>query len=185
MAIESACIPLPSEIIMPFSGYLVSVGEMRLFPVALAGAVGNVIGSAAAYAAGYYGGRPFLLRWGPWLLITPEEIASAERWFARWGDRVVFYSRLLPVVRTFISLPAGVALLPFFRFLVLTFAGAFPFSLLLAYLGLWMGEHWTTIGPLFHRFSGFLVGVFAVALLWFYGRRVQAIRRATAGRRTR
>lgn len=175
MAIEGTCIPFPSEMIMPFAGYLVFLGEMSLFPVALAGSAGHVIGSLAAYAAGYYGGRPFLERWGPWLLIAPEEITSAERWFIRWGDHAVFYSRLLPMVRTFISLPAGVARFPILRFSVLTFAGSFPFSLALAYVGFWLGEHWTRIGPILHRFSGVIIVPATVGLLWFYGRRLRAL----------
>ncbi|TMA57826.1 MAG: DedA family protein [Deltaproteobacteria bacterium] len=109
MAIESACIPLPSEIIMPFAGYLVYRGDLRLIAVAVAGALGCVLGSLAAYAVGAYGGRAAIERWGRWVLLSPRELELADRWFARWGRQTVFWARLLPVVRTFIALPAGVA----------------------------------------------------------------------------
>src|ERR1700674_3742185 len=109
MAIESACIPLPSEIIMPFSGYLVSVGKMNLWAVALTGAVGCVVGSLVAYWAGMYGGRPFLEKYGRYVLISRQDLDLADRWFGRYGEAIIFTSRLLPAVRTFISFPAGVA----------------------------------------------------------------------------
>src|SRR5437899_999645 len=108
MAIESACIPLPSEIIMPFAGYLVYRGELSLVGVAVAGAAGCVVGSLAAYAVGARGGRPAIERWGRWVLLSPRELALADRWFARWGRQTVFWARLLPIVPTFIALPAGV-----------------------------------------------------------------------------
>ena len=109
MAIESACIPLPSEIIMPFAGYLVYRGELGLIGVAVAGALGCVLGSLAAYAVGAHGGRAAIERWGRWVLLSPRELELADRWFARWGRQTVFWARLLPIVRTFIALPAGVA----------------------------------------------------------------------------
>ncbi|HYL80060.1 MAG TPA: DedA family protein, partial [Candidatus Acidoferrum sp.] len=118
MAIESACIPLPSEVIMPFSGYLVSQGRFTLWGVSLAGALGCTLGSAAAYAVGAYGGRRFILTYGRYVLISPHEVERADRWFARHGIAATFISRLLPVVRTFISLPAGIARVPFGRFLL-------------------------------------------------------------------
>jgi len=109
MAIESACIPLPSEIIMPFAGYLVYRGELGLTGVAVAGAAGCVLGSLVAYAVGARGGRPAIERWGRFVLLGHRELELAERWFARWGRQTVFWARLLPVVRTFIALPAGIA----------------------------------------------------------------------------
>ena len=107
MAIESACIPLPSEIIMPFSGYLVTTGQFTMFGITLAGAVGNVVGSIAAYYAGIRGGRPFVERYGPYFLVSHRDLDLADRWFQKYGEAAVFFSRMLPVVRTFISLPAG------------------------------------------------------------------------------
>ena len=109
MAIESACIPLPSEIIMPFSGYLVSRGEMNLWWVGIAGAVGCVLGSLVAYWAGMYGGRPFIERYGRYILLSRHDLDIADRWFAKYGEAIVFISRLLPAICTFIAFPAGVA----------------------------------------------------------------------------
>src|SRR4030095_1656718 len=113
MAIESACIPLPSEIIMPFSGYLVTTGQFTMLGVTLAGAIGNVVGSIVAYYAGVWGGRPFVARYGPYMRISHKDLDTADRWFARYGEATVFFSRMLPVVRTFISLPAGIAKMNF------------------------------------------------------------------------
>src|SRR3989440_6427664 len=116
MAIESACIPLPSELIMPFAGYLVYEGSMKLFWVATAGAIGCNLGSLVAYEVGCYGGRPLVERYGGWILITRRELDWADRFFGRWGHAAVFIARLLPVVRTFIALPAGVSRMPRGRF---------------------------------------------------------------------
>ena len=169
MGIESACIPLPSEIIMPFSGYLVLNGQFTLLGVTLAGAVGNVWGSVAAYYVGLWGGRPFIERYGRYLLISRRELDIADRWFQKYGEAAVFFSRMLPVVRTFISLPAGIAGMPFVRFVVFTFLGALPWCYLLAYVGLRMGEHWEELRSYFHHFDlviGLgLVGMLA-AFLW-------------------
>jgi membrane protein DedA with SNARE-associated domain len=153
MAIESACIPLPSEIILPFSGFLVSTGRFQLWWVAIAGALGCNLGSMVAYAVGYYGGRPLAARYGRWVLIAPGDIERAEDWFRRRGDLAVFLSRMLPVVRTYIALPAGVARMPLLRFHVYTFLGSLPWCLLLAYIGARLGANWETLGPVFHRFD--------------------------------
>ena len=135
MAIESACIPLPSEVIMPFAGYLVSTGRFNLQLVAIAGAVGCLLGSYVAYYVGASGGRWFLLRYGRWVLIAPHEIEIADRFFDRWGPHAVFFSRMLPVVRTFIAFPAGVARMRLLPFTIYTLAGSYPWCLALAYLG--------------------------------------------------
>jgi len=158
MAIESACIPLPSEVIMPFSGYLVSSGRFGLQMVAIAGAVGCLLGSYVAYYVGASGGRWFLLRYGKWVLIAPHEIEIADRFFDRWGAPAVFFSRLLPVVRTFIAFPAGVARMRILPFTIYTLAGSYLWCLLLAYIGMKLGQHWNTLGPYFHRFDG-IIGV--------------------------
>src|SRR6185295_5341117 len=118
MAIESACIPLPSEISMPFSGYLVTTGQFTMLGVTLAGAFGNVAGSVVAYYAGVWGGRPFVERYGHYLLVARKDLEMADRWFAKYGDAAVFFSRMLPVVRTFISLPAGIARVNIYRFML-------------------------------------------------------------------
>ncbi len=154
MGIESACVPLPSEITMPFSGYLVASGRFDLNLVALAGAAGCLLGSYVAYFVGARGGRRLLLRYGRWVLIAPHEIELADRFFARWGSHAVFISRLLPVVRTFIALPAGVARMRLLPFSVYTFIGSYIWCFALAWAGMKLGQHWGELGPYFHRFDG-------------------------------
>ena len=162
MAIESACTPLPSEIILPFSGYLVWTGRFTLFWVATAGALGCNVGSIVAYCAGAYGGRPLLFRYGKYALISRREIEMADRWFERYGQWTIFFSRLLPVIRTFISLPAGVARMNFWKFNVYTFAGSWPWCYGLAYAGYKMGVHWPTLQVYFHKFD-YVIGALLVA----------------------
>ena len=167
MAIESACIPLPSEVIMPFSGYLVYAGQFNLWLVALAGAIGCNLGSEIAYEIGYYGGRPLVERYGSYLLITQNELDWADRFFARLGDLTVLLSRMLPVVRTFIALPAGIARMPRLRFHVYTFVGSFPWCLSLAYLGMKAGENWKYLGKYFHEFDKVIGAVIMLVIIWF------------------
>jgi membrane protein DedA with SNARE-associated domain len=165
MGIESACIPLPSEIIMPFAGYLVFRGEFTLHGAALAGAVGCVAGSLPAYWLGQYGGRPLIERWGRYLLVGRRELDLADRLFARWGQWVVFAGRLLPVVRTFIAFPAGVARMDMTRFVLYTFAGSYPWCLGLAWVGMKLGEQWNRderLRSAFHRFD-LAIGIALVA----------------------
>ena len=182
MAIESACIPLPSEIIMPFSGYLVGQGRFSLWGVAVAGAVGCNLGSIVAYAAGAYGGRPFLERYGRYVLLTRGDLAWADRWFARYGEATVFFSRLLPVIRTFIALPAGIARMDFLRFNVYTFLGSLPWCLGLAWLGLKLGEHWEeTIRPVFEKLDLLIGLLLAAALVWFVRARLRQLRAPGSG----
>jgi len=169
MAIESACIPLPSEIIMPFSGYLVFRGEFGLYWVGLAGAFGCVVGSVPAYYLGLYGGRPLIEKYGKYVLVSHHDLDLADRWFGRYGDWAIFFSRLLPVVRTFISFPAGVAKMNVPRFIIYTFVGSFPWCLGLAYIGMKLGENWDTLGAYFHKFDiviGILIAAGAVYYIW-------------------
>lgn len=169
MAVESACIPLPSEIIMPFSGYLVFRGELLLWGVALAGAVGCVLGSVAAYYLGAKGGRPLVERYGRYLLVSHHDLELADRWFARHGDITILIGRLLPVVRTFIAFPAGVTRMSMGKFVVYTFLGSFIWCWALAWVGLRLGEHWDTLGVYFHRFDAVIVlATLAVALGWLW-----------------
>lgn len=167
MAIESACIPIPSEVIMTFSGYLVFTGRFRLEWVAIAGAAGCNVGSIVAYAVGAYGGRPLAERYGRYLLISREDLETADRWFERYGSATVFFARLAPVVRTFIALPAGVARMNFIRFNVYTFLGSLPWCWLLAYAGMKLGAHWNAVSPYFHRFDTALVAIVVAAFVWF------------------
>jgi len=169
MAIESACIPLPSEIIMPFSGYLISTGQFTMLGVTLAGALGNVVGSILAYYVGVRGGRPFVERYGPYVLISRHDLEVADRWFARYGEAAVLISRMLPVIRTFISLPAGIARMNFGRFVVFTFVGALPWCFLLAFIGLKLGERWEELRQYFHRIDlviGLLLLAAAAYFVW-------------------
>ena len=162
MAIESACIPLPSEVTMPFAGYLVATGRFNLQLVALAGAVGCLLGSYVAYYLGAGGGRWFLQRYGRYVLIAPHELEIAERFFERWGGPTVFWSRLLPVVRTFIAFPAGVGRMRILPFTIYTLVGSYLWCLGLAYAGMELGAHWKALGPYFHRFDG-VIGILLVA----------------------
>ena len=168
MAIESACIPLPSEVIMPFSGYLVFAGRFDLLWVATAGALGCNVGSLAAYEVGAYGGRRLVEKYGAYILLSERELAWADRFFARYGNAAVFLARLLPVVRTFIALPAGVAHMPRVRFHLYTFLGSWLWCYVLAYLGMKAGEHWDYLGTYFHRFDAVIGAVIAAAAVWFF-----------------
>lgn len=180
MAIESACIPLPSEIIMPFSGYLVSKGEMNLWLVSIAGAVGCVLGSMVAYWVGMYGGRPLIEKYGKYILISHHDLDLADRWFSRYGEIIVFASRLLPAIRTFIAFPAGVARMNIPRFIIYTFAGSLPWCLGLAYVGQKLGEQWDKdprLKNLFHRFD-FVIGIILVlAAAWWIWRHLRHSRK--------
>jgi membrane protein DedA with SNARE-associated domain len=167
MAIESACIPLPSELIMPFAGYLVHEGTLNLLWVATAGAIGCNLGSLVAYEIGCYGGRPLVEKYGRWILLSRRELAWADRFFLRWGYLAVFIARLLPVVRTFIALPAGIARMPRGRFHVYTFLGSWIWCLALAWLGLKLGENWRDLGKYFHQFDAVIGVVIIAGIVWF------------------
>ena len=179
MAIESACIPLPSEIIMPFSGYLVYTGRFNLWAVGVAGAIGCVVGSLVAYWVGMYGGRPLIEKYGRYLLISRHDLDLADRWFDRFGEVIVFGSRLLPVIRTFIAFPAGVARMNLKKFVIYTFAGSLPWCIGLAYAGQKLGEQWDkdpTLKTLFHRFD-FIIGIILVlAIAWWVWRHIKHLR---------
>ncbi len=176
MAVESACIPLPSEIIMPFSGYLVFRGELSLWGVALAGAVGCVLGSLVAYAVGAWGGRRLVQRYGRYVLISQRDLALADRWFERHGDITILVGRLLPVVRTFIAFPAGVARMAMGKFLAYTFIGSFIWCWALAWVGQRLGEHWDSLGSYFHRFDAFIAILILAGAVWWVWRHIQHLR---------
>lgn len=180
MAIESACTPLPSEIIMPLAGWMLisdkGLGPEYLVLAGFCGAVGNVIGSLVAYGVGAWGGRPFLYRWGKYILITRHDIERADRWFDRYGDRITFFSRLLPVVRAFISLPAGIAKMKIGKFVLYAFLGAFLWSTVLAYGGYVLGQHWDKIREAIRPFDYPIVAVFVLLVAFFVWRRLRALR---------
>src|SRR5579872_702446 len=181
MAIESACVPLPSEIIMPFAGYLVSLGRFNLIGAATAGAIGCNIGSTIAYLVAAYGGRAAFERWGRYVLIRHEELDRAEEFFARYGAVTVFIGRLLPVVRTFISFPAGLARMPMLKFQIYSFVGSWPWCFALAYVGALLGARWDsdpTLRRLFHEFDAVIVAVLIAGFAWFVRSRWREIHRA-------
>jgi membrane protein DedA with SNARE-associated domain len=173
MAIESACIPLPSEVIMPFAGYLVSVGRFSLIGAATMGAIGCNVGSTIAYYVAVRGGRPVIERWGGYILISPTDLERAERFFARYGAATVFFGRLLPVVRTFISFPAGLARMPMMKFQIYSFVGSWPWCLALAYIGAVLGVRWNsdpTFRELFHEFDALVAVIVLAGFAWFVWR---------------
>ena len=181
MAIESACIPLPSEIVMPFSGYLVFKGELLLWGVALAGALGCVLGSLVGYYVGVWGGRPLVMKYGRYVLISHLDIELADRWFARHGDITILIGRLLPVVRTFIAFPAGVARMALGKFLAYTFLGSLIWCWGLAWIGERLGEHWDSLGTYFHRFDAVIVLLAFTVAAWWVWRHLKHLRQGGAG----
>lgn len=180
MAIESASIPLPSELIMPLSGWmLIQAKGLSQWYVLLAGfygALGNVLGSLAAYWVGARGGRPLLERYGRYVLITRGDLELADRWFARYGSWAVFLSRMMPVIRTFISFPAGVARVPLVRFILLTFAGAFPWSVGLAWGGYLLGENWEGLRRVMRPFDYPIIAVVVAVVAYYLVRRIRHLR---------
>jgi membrane protein DedA with SNARE-associated domain len=175
MGIESACIPLPSEVIMPFAGSLVPA-RFTLFGCALAGAIGCVLGSIPAYYAGAYGGRPLILKYGRYILLSKEHLDWADRFFAARGDITVFVARLLPVVRTFIAFPAGVARMPMGKFIAYTFVGSLPWCFALAWVGQKLGEHIDQLKPWFHRADAVLIAIAIIGVAWFVRKQLKARR---------
>lgn len=170
MGIESACIPLPSEIIMPFAGYLVYTGRFNIYWVATAGALGCNLGSVIAYWIGAYGGRPLIARFGRYVLLSQHDLERTEHFFNKYGGITVFLGRLLPVVRTFIALPAGLAKMSQVRFHVYTFLGSWPWCFALAYVGMKLGNAWETdprFKEMFHRFHFGVEAMLLVGIIWF------------------
>jgi membrane protein DedA with SNARE-associated domain len=186
MAIESACIPLPSEIIMPFAGYLVYQGRFTLHGAALAGAIGCVVGSIPAYYLGQYGGRPIIEKYGRYVLLSHRELDFADKVFTRWGEWVVLAGRLLPIIRTFIAFPAGVSRMPMGKFIVFTFVGSYPWCLALTWAGAKLGAAWHTdprLKALYHRFELVIVVAFVALAAWFVWSKLREARRYKAERR--
>jgi membrane protein DedA with SNARE-associated domain len=183
MAIESACIPLPSEIIMPLAGWMLianrGLGMGYLALLGLAGAIGNLIGSLIAYWIGYHGGVSFLKRYGKYILISNHDIERASHWFDKYGEWIVFLSRLVPVVRTFISLPAGIARMKMGRFVLYSFAGSFPWSFALAYGGYVLGQNWERIREMIRPFDIPILVVFLALVIFFVVWRLRQLRGST------
>ena len=186
MAIESCCIPLPSEIVMPLAGIMFVSGKLLhgtnsllgLVLVALAGAVGCLIGSIAAYGIGYGGGRPLMLKYGRYLLISQHDADKADHFFQKWGSATAFISRLLPVVRTYISLPAGISRMPLVKFCIYSLIGSFLWSILLAYIGTIIGGNLTKLSPFFHNFDIVILVVLVVLVALYIWRHIRNDRKA-------
>ena len=177
MAIESAAIPLPSELIMPLAGWMLvkdrGLGEEWLFLAAFFGAVGNTLGSLLAYYVGAKGGRPLVAKYGRYVLISHHDLDLADRFFKRWGNWAVFFSRLMPVVRTFISVPAGISRMPIWQFIIYTFAGAFIWSLGLAWGGYALGENWEDLRNWMRPADIPIIIVLAILFGWYVYRHVK------------
>jgi len=184
MAVESACIPFPSEIIMPLAGWFLvkeqGHGVEYVLIAGFFGALGNTIGSLIAYWAGRIGGRPLVMNYGRFILITPKDVDWADRWFQKYGEITVFATRMMPVIRTFISLPAGIARMNVWRFTIFSFLGAYPWCVGLAWAGYLLGEHWEDITTYFRPFTIPIVIAVAAGVVWFFYHRIQEVRKYTA-----
>ena len=188
MALESCCIPLPSEIVMPLAGVMFVEGKLLagvnfwlgLVLLALAGAIGCLIGSSAAYGIGYTGGRPLMLKYGRYVLISQHDADMADRFFQKWGGATAFFSRLMPIVRTYISLPAGITKMPFIKFCIYTFLGSFPWCFLLAYVGTVVGNNLAVLTPIFRSFEVVIIIALVILLVLYIWRHILNDRKARA-----
>ena len=176
MALESANIPIPSEIIMPFAGFLVWEEKLDLLWVVFWGAMGNLIGSVISYYIGFFGGRPFLEKYGKFLLITKHDLDLGEQWFQKYGTTIIFTSRVLPIIRTFVSLPAGISRMNIWKFSVYTLGGSFIWSFILTYAGVIMGQNWTDLEGYFRKFDWVIVSILFALGAWWVWRHVKLLR---------
>lgn len=180
MLVESCGIPMPSEVIMPFSGFLVADGKMTLWAITVAGTIGNLVGSLLAYWIAYRGGRPLIEKYGKYILISKHDLDLADRWFKKYGDWTVFFGRLLPVVRTYISFPAGVAKMDVKRFSIFTTLGALPWTLLFGWLGVKMGANWEAIRTKLHNFDMAILVLVIVCIVLYVWRHIKHTKREAA-----
>ncbi|KKR10039.1 MAG: hypothetical protein UT37_C0006G0006 [Parcubacteria group bacterium GW2011_GWA2_39_18] len=167
MALESLNIPIPSEVIMPFAGFLAAKGSMSFWWVVIFGVLGNLAGSIFNYCLGYFGGRSFLMKFGKYFFVHEKDLIMADKWFVKFGLRAVFFSRMLPVVRTFISLPAGITKVPFIKFATYTFLGVIPWSIALAYAGFYLGERWDVLHVWFQKLDWIVVVAIILVIVWW------------------
>ena len=181
MALESCCIPLPSEIVMPLAGVMFVEGKLLagvnfwlgLILLALAGSIGCLIGSIAAYGIGSAGGRPLMLKYGRYVLISQHDADTADRFFQKWGSATAFFSRLMPIVRTYISLPAGISKMPLAKFCLFTFLGSFPWCFLLAYVGTVVGNNLAALTPIFRSFEVVIIIALVILLVLYIWRHIR------------
>ena len=167
MTLESAIIPIPSEVVMPFAGYLVSQGRFDFWLIVLVSTLGNLMGSIVAYAIGMYAGRAAIIKYGKYILLQEHHLILAEKWFEKNGDKAVFFGRMLPVVRTVIALPAGIAKMNFPKFATYTFFGSIPWNVTLTYAGIWLGINWVSIeGYIRWLYIPIIASVLAVIVLF-------------------
>lgn len=179
MALESANIPIPSEIIMPFSGYLVFEEKFNFYLVILSGTVGNLIGSLVSYYLGFFGGRSFLAKYGKFFFVTHHDLELADRLFQKYGSFIIFASRILPIVRTFISFPAGIAKMNIIVFTVNTFFGSLIWSIILTYTGVIAGENWKILELYFRKFDWLIAGILLVLGIWWIWRHMRDMQSST------
>ncbi len=170
MTLESFNIPIPSEIIMPFAGFLAAKGELGFWWVVIFGSLGNLAGSILNYFFGYFGGRSFLMKFGKYILVHEKDLVRADNWFKRFGSSAVFFGRMLPVIRTFISLPAGIAEMNFGKFVLFTFLGVIPWNIMLTYFGFYLGERWSILEIWFRRLDWAIVALIVVLVAWWIWR---------------
>lgn len=168
MALENACIPIPSELILGFAGYLVSIGQINFAEAVVAGIIGGMLGSIVTFYIGYWGGRPFINKYGKYFFMKKSHIDTAQRWFDKYGVKAVFFSRMLPVVRTFISLPAGFAGIDIKKFIIFTFAGTLPWTVLIIYIGKALGNNWQQMLAIGHEFSIAISAIIVLVILYLY-----------------
>ncbi len=172
MVLESACIPIPSEAVVTYAGYLASQATLSFWSIVIVATLANLVGSLIAYVVGYYGGRPFILHLGRYIALNEKHLERAERWFKRRGEITVFITRLLPAMRTFISLPAGVGKMPIGRFIIYTILGSFPWNLGLTYAGFQLGSHWDAVTHVIKPITDIAAVLFVIGILWWwFGRR--------------
>jgi membrane protein DedA with SNARE-associated domain len=173
MVIQTIAIPMPSEVIIPFAGFLASVGRFNLLMIAIAGGLGSCAGASIAYFIGYKGGRPLVEKYGKMILISKNDLQIADRFFQKHGSKAAFFGMLLPVVRSFISFPAGISRVPLRKFLAYVFAGSFVWSLTLAYVGMKLGENWGSLREKFKSFDAVIVIIIVMVIIWWIWRHLK------------
>lgn len=181
MTAESALIPIPSEVTMTFAGYLGSLGKLNFIMISLTGAFANLVGSILAYALGYWGEdhvvRKLIKSYGKYILISVHEYERSEKWFRKYGEKIVFFSRILPVIRTFISLPAGIAKMNFWRFCILTFVGSLIWSVFLTYIGFILGKNWQSLEVYYRKFEYVIVGGLAILAVYYIFHKIKSVKK--------